>query len=600
MSESTRDHGRGVLPRLTLGEWITFGVLAGVLAGANIYTTLLIGWGDTGSIVAVLASVLLLGIISRSKPDVHTLNLGQTMVSAGGSVGFAVASYAAVYIVQPDFAPPPAILVAFFAVMGMLGALIGATVRRQMVGYFFPSGTACAVIQRTVARPVAPGERNRPILLLKLWGGLAALLTIPTKITLQDPETATEASPAHALWRPVRLFQERWPDTIAVGVDPLYYGIGIVVGPRIGLGMLLGALAPAFWIAPALAGTPLEAETGEWVKWIAIALLTLPTFAAIVFAYVFRTPPVVPPGFTPGVTRYVRPAGQSLVFGSVALVAAAGIAWCAHAVFGMPLHVTLITIGIAIPLCVVNGRVAGDTDINPVRLVAIVLLSGFFWLMDSGATALLGMAIVAGTLAAVAVDMMQDYRTGYLVDANPTHQTSVQFFGTVLGALVAIPVLSLLLTQLGGIGPDTSLPAPGAQVWAAMANAMTGGFEPSSALIQAIVWVSVLGSAYAYLGVWPATARWMPSIFGMGIGLLVGVEASAAIFLGGMIKVLVVWLYTRGKRAEALTEARAEAGNDTMLAGASVFAAAAVLSILLVLVVTVLDQVDVELFHIAH
>ena len=42
--------------------------------------------------------------------------------------------------------------------------------------------------------------------------------------------------------------------------------------------------------------------------------------------------------------------------------------------------------------------------------------------------ALLGMAVVAGTLASVAVDMMQDYRTGYLVEANPVHQTTVQFF----------------------------------------------------------------------------------------------------------------------------------------------------------------------------
>ena len=80
--------------------------------------------------------------------------------------------------------------------------------------------------------------------------------------------------------------------------------------------------------------------------------------------------------------------------------------------------------------------------------------------------------------AVVAVDMMQDYRTGYLVDANPTHQTTVQFFGAFFGALASIPVLYLLLGQLG-IGPDSALPAPGAQVWAAMAQAMAGGFEPS-------------------------------------------------------------------------------------------------------------------------
>ena len=88
-------------PRLSPSEWLVFAILAGVISAANIYTTLLIGWGDTGSIVAVLAAVLLLGLVGRTRPSVYTLNLGQTMVSAGGSVGFAVASYAAIHIVRP-------------------------------------------------------------------------------------------------------------------------------------------------------------------------------------------------------------------------------------------------------------------------------------------------------------------------------------------------------------------------------------------------------------------------------------------------------------------------------------------------------------------
>ena len=49
-----------LLPSLSFGEWATFTLLAGVVAAANIDTTLLIGWGGTGSIIAVLASVLVL------------------------------------------------------------------------------------------------------------------------------------------------------------------------------------------------------------------------------------------------------------------------------------------------------------------------------------------------------------------------------------------------------------------------------------------------------------------------------------------------------------------------------------------------------------
>lgn len=578
-------------PSLSVGEWIVFAILAALLAATNIYTTLLIGWGDGGSIVAVLASVVLLAAIGRRRPSVHVLNLGQTMASAGGSVGFAVASYAAVYLVRPDFDPPTPVLIILFFTMGLLGALVGTSVRQYMVRYFFPSGTACAVIQTSVARVLAPGERNRPVWMLKVWGGLASLLTLPSKIAMPGKD--------HAIFSDIMLNEGKG---IGVAVDPLYFGIGIVVGPRVGVGMLLGALAVPFLITDGLAGTTLEPETGDWVRWIAIALLTLPTFATIIFAYLFRTPPVIPPGFTPGRTQYTAPASRALVYGIVGVAAAAAIAVAAQQVFGLPWHIAVITMVIAWPLCVVNGRVTGDTDINPVRLVAIVLLSGFFWLFTGGEAAtiaMLGMAVVGGTLASVAVDMMQDYRTGYLVDANPTHQTTVQLVGCLFGALAAIPVLKLLLGELG-VGPGSSLPAPGAQVWAGMARAMSGGFAPSQELLGAIVVTSVVGSVYAFFTVWPATARWMPSIFGLGIGMLIPLPASAAIFLGGMMKWIVELWYRRNKAGEALDTARHDAANDTMLAGASVFAAAAVVSIAVVLLKTLLDAVGVEWFEIAH
>lgn len=640
-------HPPSLFPSLSAAEWIVFAVLAGVIAATNIYTTLLIGWGDTGSIIAVLASVLLLGLVSKNKPSMHKLNLGQTMVSAGGSVGFAVASYAAVLIIKPDFDPPWYLLIPLFATMGLLGAIVGSTVRKRMVGYFFPSGTACAVIQRSVTEPVPEGKKS-PVFLLTVWGGLAALLTIPGKIAFKLRDAAGEVvkepnadgeletvfgdAPWHdqnvgqwihgaresveafvytatsalgRMWE--RITHREAAYDLGIGIDPLYYGIGIVVGPRVGAGMLLGALSVPWLIAPGVTDSGLSDGVGDWVKWLAIAVMTLPTFATIVFAYFFRVPPVVPPGFTPGRTDYQAPASRSLVYGSVAVLSAGAIGWLAMEVFQCPWWVTAPTIAIAWPLCVVNGRVTGDTDINPVRLVAIVLLSGFFWLItqkaglagDQAAIAMLGMAVIGGTLAACAVDMMQDYRTGYLVDADPVHQTSVQFVGTVVGAIVAIPVLGLLVEQSGGIGEGTQLAAPGATIWAEMAEAMVGEFHPSSALLWAIGIVSVLGSAYAYLTVWPKTAAWMPSLFGLGIGMLVGVETSMGIFLGGLIKWLVTLMYKSGKSGDAAAEAQQSAGNDTMLAGASVFAAGAVLSILLILLVKVQEWFDLELFRIA-
>ncbi|MEZ6014513.1 MAG: OPT/YSL family transporter [Planctomycetota bacterium] len=587
-------HTSSLIPRLGPTQWLVFAMLAAVICAANIYTTLLIGWGDTGSIVAVLASVAFLGL-AHKKATIYELNLGQTMVSAGGSIGFVVACYAAVHIVKPDWRPNSWHLVLLFASVGVLGTLVGNLVRRQMVQYFFPSGTACAVIQRAVAAERAPGEVNRPVRLLKIWSLIAAALTFPTK--------ASFVAEGHALWSTlkIKLGLPRLAE-LQIGVDPLYYGIGMVVGPRIGVGMILGALLPSLWIVPMLTtadGSPHPyGPIPDWVRWTAIAVLTLPTFAAILFAYQYRVQATVPPGFTPGRTPYLQPSSRRVLHTFAALLGVTGAVFAGQLVFNLPWIASVATIALAVPLSVVNGRVSGDTDINPVRLVAIVLISAFFWLVAKDAVVLLGMAVIGATVASVAVDMMQDMRTGHLLDQDPGHQVFVQFLGVIVGAFAAIPVLNLLVERFG-VGEGSALRAPAAQLWAAMANAMSGGTSFSNELIGAIAVVSVIGIFYAWLTVYPKTAPWMPSLFGIGIGLLLGLDAAMAIFLGGMLKQLALFFYTRGKSGAAREDAAQRGGDDTMVVGASVFAAGAVLSILLVLLDFVFTKAGVSPWSLA-
>ena len=375
MSDNTDDTQKTVhstlIPRLGIAEWITFAILAGLIAAANIYTTLLIGWGDTGSIVAVLGSVLLLGILGKKAPSIYTLNLGQTMVSAGGSVGFAVASFAAVYVAEPGFTAPWYQLIPLFIAMGLFGTIVGTSVRKQMVKYYFPSGTACAVIQTAVTKELAPGERNRPVFMLKLWGSIASVITFFTLTTFKKG--------GEALLRDFKIPTgfDKLP-TFDIGVGPLYYGIGLVVGPRVGLGMLIGALITPLAIVWPVGESAFVAETGDWVKWAAIAVLTLPTFVTIVFAYFYNNEQAVPAQFSPGKTRYIAPQNRRLLYGLIAVLSAPVIGIMAEMVFGLPWWAAIVTMIIAWPLCIVNGRVTGETDINPVRLVAIVLLSGFF------------------------------------------------------------------------------------------------------------------------------------------------------------------------------------------------------------------------------
>ncbi|HTM21899.1 MAG TPA: OPT/YSL family transporter [Kofleriaceae bacterium] len=572
-----RRNGR-FLPQLRVTEWILYALLAAGLAVINIYTTLLVGWGDNGSIISVLASVLVLRTFAGRLPDIPTLNLGQTMASAGGAIGFAVATYAAVHIAEPDFHPSWVWLGVLFAGMGVVGCIIGATVRKYMVRYFWPSGTACAVIQRTLTETDVVA-RARPLRIMSIFGGLSALLTIPTKIEIPSWKDGALIKTIELHWK-----------NLGLGVEPLLYGIGIVVGPRVGLGMIIGGAIAWIGIPDWWQGSDSAISAREWGRWVAIAVLTLPTFATILFAYLFKHQAQVPGGFTPGATEYRKAPRHLPVFGGLAVIGVMVTAVAADQLFDLPWYIVVLTFVLAFPMCVVNGRVNGDTDINPIRLVAIVLLAALAWTIDSGVVAMLGMAVIGGTLAGLAVDLMQDQRTGYLLDCNPHHQTSILCIGTVIGTLAAIPFFAMLIGQLS-MGEGGALPAPGAQVWATMARAFEAGMPESVWLWRVVIMVSLGGALYAFLSVWPVTGAWMPSLFGIGIGMLLPFEQSAAIFGGGVIHWVVKQVYGAARRNQAQ--------DDCMLVGSSIFAVSAVVSVLLILVTTLMKQVGVDWFRFA-
>jgi uncharacterized oligopeptide transporter (OPT) family protein len=114
-----------------------------------------------------------------------------------------------------------------------------------------------------------------------------------------------------------------------------------------------------------------------------------------------------------------------------------------------------------------------------------------------------------------------------------------------------------------------------------------------------VVAVSLGGAGYAFLTVWPKSAALMPSIFGIGIGMLLPFTSCAAIFVGGMIKWAVSVAYRKGKKGDEREDAGQRAGNDTLLIGASIFAAAAVVSVLLIILTTLLGWSGLDLFHLA-
>lgn len=555
---------------LSVRTWITFFVLAILMGLNNVYSTLLTGWGDGGSIVAVILCLLLL---PRIDANILNYNLGQTIASAGGSVGFAVAILASIYVWhemhdqvwEPELFPMAVLL----ASVSLMGVTLAVPMRRYIIHWFFPSAVACATILRTVTSTNL-AERTRATLLMGVSAITSAVATLPTKVAF--------TAGGHALWSQITLVKSKG---LALGLDPLTYGIGIVIGPRIGLSMLAGALFTTLVYVPQLQEAKLGPEIGDYVRWSAVGLMTLPAFASILFATIFRTPKVVPPGFAdlqekPGLSR-----AQSIAIGLVFLLATAATIYSMQAIFGVSWHWVIGGILMAAPLVVALGKVASETDINPVRLLAIVMLFVFSLFGSHPAVALLAMAICGATMAAIAVDLFYDLRTGHLVQASPRNQVLLQLLGVIPSAFVCVYFLHMLSGF--GIGEGKPFPAPGAVVWATMADGFAGGgSELSYGVKVAIVVASLLGVCMALFEAIPKTRPYAPSAFAMGIALLLPFEMSAAIAMGGILR----WVATFVARQRGGELAERRTMDDAFQVGSAIFAASALTGIVAVFLIT--------------
>lgn len=548
--------------------WITFFVLVILMGLNNVYSTLLTGWGDGGSIVAVILCLLFL---PRVGAKITTYNLGQTIASSGGSVGFTVSILASIYYWhiangqtwQPSLVQLSLLMVA----VSVIGVLVAIPLRQHIVKWFFPGAVACATILRTVTSE-DENARKRASRLMGTAGLVSALLTLPTKV-------AAKAG-GHAIFSSIPLLPSRG---LSLSVDPLLYGIGVVVGPRIGISMLAGSLFASFVLIPYL--VPEGESAGEYIRWSAVGLMTLPAFASMAFALLFRVQRALPPGFEPddadpGLTRR-----DWTVLGVVFVAALTLAIITMKSIFGV--HWGYVVAGVAIggPLCVALGKVASETDINPVRLLAIILLFVFSLFGTHSPVALLGMGVCGAALASIAVDLFYDLRTGYLVRANPKHQFAVQFMGVIPSAFVCVWFLNLLATKYG-LGEGTQFPAPGAVVWATMADAFSAGATSlSSGVITALVVTSVVGVLLSLFEAWKVTRAFAPSAFAMGIALLLPFEMSAAICVGSLVRLVVQQIARRkGEAAEQ------QATDDAFQAGSAIFAASALTGIIAILLIS--------------
>lgn len=547
-----------VLPEMTPVAIIVGIILAVVFGAANAYLGLRIGMTVSASIPAAVLSMGIIRVIMRRNSILEN-NMVQTIGSAGESLAAgAIFTLPALFMwaqESTEISAPSFVEIALISLCGaVLGIIFMVPLRTALIveehGKLpFPEGTACAEV---LLAGEEGGEKSK-IVFSGL--GIAALYKF-----IAD---GLKLFPSEITW-------EIKPLKTGFGMDvlPALAGVGFICGKEISSYMFAGGVLGWFVLIPLISLFGLDniiapnsaaiselSSAGIWSSYIryigagAVAtggilslIKSLPTIA--------KTFKKALSGF--GHKEEVETRTNKDMPMKVLLVIAAFIAVVIWLLPTIPVSLigVLFIIVFGFFFATVSSRMVGlvGSSNNPVSGMAIAtLLLATALLKATGHTGFAGMtsAICIGTIicivAAMAGDISQDLKTGYIVGATPVKQQIGEIIGGVVAA-IAIGGVMYLLNSAYGFG-STELPAPQATLMKLVVEGVMGGTLPWG-LVLAGVGIAIV---IELLGL---------PVLPVAIGLYLPIYLSAPIFVGGMIR------YFFDKKAKSSDEAVAVKAKD--------------------------------------
>ncbi len=189
---------------------------------------------------------------------------------------------------------------------------------------------------------------------------------------------------------------------------------------------------------------------------------------------------------------------------------------------GVPsLASALLLLGLAFASAM-SAKITGQTGINPMEIFGILVLLAIRLFVKVEPVSAFFIVAITAVSCGFAGDMLNDYKMGFLLDTDPLAQTIVQLVGAIVGSFVAVIALFAIIASYHGVGGNSGLSAAQAHTVAAMINGIGS--------IPVFVIAGIIGCIFYLKGI--------PSMI-IGIGMLLPLGMSSAIFLGGFISFLV-------------------------------------------------------------
>ncbi|MBD0701439.1 MULTISPECIES: OPT family oligopeptide transporter [unclassified Pseudomonas] len=552
---------------------VSTGIVIGILlTPSNVYAGLKIGWSFNMSIIALLIGYgIWQGLAKRSAVQLpwtlHESNINQTVASAAASIisGGLVAPIPAYTLLtgqQLDVIP----MIAWVFSVSFLGIWIAWYLRPSLLNdkaLKFPEGMATLETLLHIYNQGHEAAKRLKVLLS------AALLSGLVKWV----DTFVWAFPR---WSPTPQLER-----LTFTADPslLLVGFGGIIGIRVGLTLLLGALLAWGGLAPWLleqglvqlppdSSGPQFAALVEWLLWPGVSLMVCSTLTSLAIRLWALHKSTKAGGGTTWVVPKTGPASGFLV--AIVLVVS-----LQALLFGINPWMALLTIPLAICLAAVAARVVGATGIAPIGAIGQLSQLSFGIVAPGQVPINLMSANTAGGSAGQCTDLMNDFKVGRAIGATPHKQLIAQTLGIFVGSIVGVLAYLTLIPDPQSMLLTQEWPAPAVATWKAVAQTLTLGLDSLSASIR---WAVIIGAVAGLLlgildSVLPAhRARYLPSTAALGLAFVLPASVSLMMALGAVLTWLVSCRWPRLTERFAITAAAGLiAGESITGVGASLW-----------------------------
>ena len=535
MPTSTKPpHIREITPRS-----IIVGLLVALVIGASYpYVVLKFGFGPNISVVSAFFGFMALGFTMNYNRWEN--NIVQTAGTTAGQIAFLCWLLAAFDILAAEPGSGFDVHLTRFqtfvwlSASGLLGVLLAVPLRKHFIedeNLPFPDGIAAG---ETLIMLDSRGEQARQSAFVMIGSlvlsGVVFLATLLRWVVDSIPLGVNAFSARVGL---------------GFGVSLLNIGSGMIIGLRISASMLIGGVIGWVIMPPWLLSQGLIAADARRVDilllimWPAVGMLVAGGIAALLFRWGVLVRTFKGLASASGMSgdlplRWVWVGGLAA---SVFLIAVQAL------FFGTPVWHSVVAIVLSVPLGLVALRVLGETNWGPISTMTNVIQAAFGGIAPGDLRANMVSSGITAAVAAESEGLMQDFRAGQMLGSTPRMLTYMQLIAVPVGALALAFMYPLLRDTYGVIGDNAQLLSPTSQRWVGFAKLvtqdLTGPGAANPAVAARVSWMTTSLAVGALVGViltfLEQKEKWrpyIPSPTGMGIAMLIPINAVTMIFIG--------------------------------------------------------------------